>query len=114
MGTASKIISVIFRVGELISAAIVVGILGRYLDILDDANVDENSRIIYSVCIGAISLFFSMVLMPPLNYSFWACPLDFALFICWMVAFGLQFNVRFWIIPSSLIYLNMIRGTDTE
>jgi len=95
MGTASQALSVVFRVGELICAAIVAGILGRYLDIIDQANVGANGRIVYTVVIAGISIFFSLVLLPPLKYSFWACPFDFAMFVCWMVAFGLLINVSF-------------------
>ena len=91
----------ILRFGELASAAIVVGILGRYLSILADADVDAGSRIIYSVVIGGISLFFSLVLFPPLKYSFYGWPIDFSLFICWMVAFGLLCGVSFHIIPAT-------------
>lgn len=93
MGTASKVVSVILRVSELICASIVTGILGHYLSILDDADIPDDNRIVYAVAIGGISIFFSLVLMPPLRYSFWAFPLDLALFICWMVAFGLLVNV---------------------
>jgi hypothetical protein len=103
MGTTSKVVSVILRVGELICAAIVVGILGRYLDLVHDANANPNVRIIYTIAIGGISIFFSLVLMPPLKYSFWAFGLDFALFICWMVAFGLLINVSISISPLSLM-----------
>jgi hypothetical protein len=93
MGVASKVISVIFRVGELICAAIVAGILGRYLHLLDLADVGAGSRIIYSEVIAGLSIAFSIILMPPLMYSFVLFLLDFALFICWMVAFGLLANV---------------------
>jgi len=93
MGTASKVASFCLRVGELICAAIVAGILSRYLYLLDQADVDANNRIIYTVAIAGISIFFAIVLAPPLQYSFWAFPLDFALFVCWMVAFGLLINV---------------------
>ena len=93
MGGGSKICSVILRFGELASAAIVVGILGRYLAILADANIDAGSRIIYSEVIAGISLLFSIVLFPPLKYSFYCFPIDFALFICWIVAFALLCNV---------------------
>lgn len=95
MGTASKVASLLFRIGELICAAVVVGILGHYLSVIDDANVNADSRIVYGLSIGAISLFLSLVFMPPLKYSFWSFPIDYALFICWMVAFGLQVDVSF-------------------
>lgn len=94
MGTASKVVSMVLRVGELICACIVCGIMGRYLSLQHDANASYNSRIVYAVAMASISIFFSLVLMPPLKYSFMACPLDFAIFICWMVCFGLLGNVR--------------------
>jgi hypothetical protein len=93
MGTASKVCSVILRLIEMASAAIVVGILGRYLSILADANVDAGTRIIYSEVIAGISLFFSIILLPPLRYSFYFFALDFSLFVCWIVAFALLCNV---------------------
>lgn len=83
----------ILRFGELASAAIVVGILGKYLSILADADVDAGARIIYSMVIGGISLFFSLVLFPPLKYSFYFFLLDFSFFICWIVAFALLCNL---------------------
>jgi hypothetical protein len=95
MGSTSKICSIILRFGELASAAIVVGILGRFLTILADANVDAGTRIIYSEVIAGISLFFSIVLFPPLKYSFYFFPIDFALFVCWIAAFALLCNVRY-------------------
>jgi hypothetical protein len=93
MGTTSKVCSVVLRFCELASAAIVVGILGRYLTILADANVDAGSRIIYGEVIGGISLFFSIVLFPPLMYSFYCFAIDFSLFVCWIVAFALLCNL---------------------
>jgi len=89
MGWASKTLSVCLRVGELISASIVAGLVGSYLHYVNDAGDSESSRMVYTVAIAGISIFFSLVLMPPLKYSFWAFALDFALFVCWMVAFGL-------------------------
>jgi ABC-type glycerol-3-phosphate transport system permease component len=93
MGTASKVVSVFFRFMELSSASIVAGILGAYLHYIDDAHVGKNGRIIYSIVIAGISIFFSLVLAPPLRYSFYAFPFDFAMFVCWIVAFGLLINV---------------------
>jgi hypothetical protein len=89
MGEASKVASVCLRIGELICASVVAGILGHYLYLLDQADDNLNDRIVYTVAMAGISIAFSIILMPPFKYSFWAFPLDFALFICWMVAFGL-------------------------
>lgn len=95
MGVASKIVSVICRGMELISAAIVAGLVGSYLHRLSNANVGANGRIVYTEVIAGISIGLSIILMPPLKYSFFGFPLDFALFVCWMVDFGLLENVRF-------------------
>ncbi|KIW94374.1 uncharacterized protein Z519_04350 [Cladophialophora bantiana CBS 173.52] len=89
MGVGSQVASFCLRIGEVICAAIVAGILGYYLHLLDDANAHANGRIIYTQVIAGISILAALVFMPPLKYSFWAFPLDFALFICWIVSFGL-------------------------
>ena len=89
MGEASKIVSVFLRVWEIICAAVVTGIVGYYVHYLHHAHVGTPSRISYAIAIGSISIFFGLVLLAPLRYSFWAFPLDFAIFVMWMVAFGL-------------------------
>jgi len=93
MGTATRVCSVILRFGELTSAAIVAGILGRYLSLLNNANAPANSRIVYTEVMAGISILLAIILGPPLKYSFYCFGLDFALFICWMVAFGLLCNL---------------------
>ncbi|OCK82442.1 hypothetical protein K432DRAFT_391279 [Lepidopterella palustris CBS 459.81] len=93
MGAASKVTSVILRVMELISAVIVAALLGRFLYLLNLANAGSSSRIIYTEVIAGISIAFSILLSIPAKYSFYAFPIDFALFICWIVAFGLLANL---------------------
>jgi hypothetical protein len=102
MGMGSKIVSVVLRFVEFSSAIIVTSILGRYLHFLDAANVGAGSRIVYATVIGGLSIFFSLILILPFKYSFYAFPLDFALFICWMVAFGLLANVSLLTYPYNL------------
>ena len=93
MFTARRVVSVILRVGELISASIVCGIMGRYLNLREDANAPYSSRLVYTVTLAAISIICSLVLLPPFKYSYMAFPFDYALFICWMVCFGLLTGV---------------------
>jgi len=114
MGTASKVLSMVFRVGEIICGAIVAGILGQYLHVLDDANVDANNRIVYAISIAGISIFFALLLTPPVKYSFWAFGLDFALFVCWMVAFGLLVNVSSPMVYPSPMHLDMISYSNQQ
>lgn len=89
MGEASKILSIVLRVWEIICASVVTGIVGIYLHYLDNAHVGTSSRMSYAIAVGSISIFFGLVLVAPLKYSYWAFPLDFAIFTMWMVAFGL-------------------------
>lgn len=107
MGEASKILSVVLRVWEIICAAVVTGISGTYIHHLHDAHVGTPSRTAYTISTGAISIFFGLALLPPMKYSFWAFVLDFALFVMWMVVFGLLEGVSGTTIhdPQGLIYL---------
>ncbi|KFZ25195.1 hypothetical protein V502_00327 [Pseudogymnoascus sp. VKM F-4520 (FW-2644)] len=93
MGSGSRAISVVFRLMQLVPAAVVAGTLGHYLHNIHEAGVGSNGRVVYAIAIAGISIFFALVLMPPLTYSFYAFPLDFAIFVCWMVAFGLLVNL---------------------
>jgi hypothetical protein len=93
MGSRSKISSVLCRLMELASAAIVAGIVGAYLYKIDDANQNAGPRIVYAEALAGISLFFSIAYLPPVTYSFYGFFIDFSLFICWMVAFGLLEDV---------------------
>jgi hypothetical protein len=93
MGNGSKVSSVICRIMELISAGIVAGLVGEYLHKIDDANQNAGPRTVYAEALAGISLFFSIAYLPPLTYSFYGFFIDFSLFICWMVAFGLLDSV---------------------
>jgi len=93
MGTASKVVSVFFRLVQLASAAIVAGLVGRYLSSVHDAHAHAGSRIIYAIVIAGISIIASLVLMIPWKLTFFAFPLDAILFILWMVEFGLLANL---------------------
>jgi len=93
MGTAIKIFSVIGRSVELIAAVICAGILGRFVYILDIARVSDIRKIEYALAVSGIAIFFSLILLPPFPYQFWAFPFDLCMFVMWMVSFGLLDNV---------------------
>lgn len=80
---------------QLISAAIVAGLLGHYLDNLHEGGGAHSRRIIYAISIAGLAIFFSLLFMLPLKYQFYAFPLDLIMFILWMVAFGLLISVGF-------------------
>ncbi|KAI9731214.1 MAG: hypothetical protein M1834_005407 [Cirrosporium novae-zelandiae] len=89
MGAGTKIASVVLRVFECACAIVVTAILGRYIYYVDLANAHAGSRVVYTLSIACISILFSILLGLFTKYSFWLFPVDFALFICWMTAFGL-------------------------
>jgi len=91
--TGTSVLSIILRGVELISAAVVTGLVGSYIHSVNNAHDSVESRMAYTMSIAAISLFVSIVLMIPFKFTFWAFGLDLALFICWMTAFGLQLNL---------------------
>jgi len=95
MGAISKTISVFARLGELASSVIVLGLLGRFLWVVSDANVYADPVIIFATVVAAISTFFSIILFPPFTYSFLAFPIDFILFVVWLVAFCLMEAVSY-------------------
>ena len=94
MGLASKITSVIFRTIEVVSAIIVVSLVGEYLHYTSQAHVRANRDIVYTEAIAGLSLAFSLLMIIPFRFQFYAFGLDFAMFILWMVSFGLLRNVR--------------------
>ena len=64
MGSASKIVSVILRIGELVASVIVLGIVGYFLWIISDANIYSDSRLVYTTVIASLGTFFSIILLP--------------------------------------------------
>lgn len=93
MGTGSKIVSVLFRLGELCSAVIVVALLGRFFYLINIANASANGRLVYAEVISALEITFSIILIIPAKYSFYAFPIDIIFFICSIVAFALLADV---------------------
>lgn len=93
MGTASKVVSVCFRLFEITCAAIVLGLISRFIHFVHLGDGPVQGRIIYGEVWAALSLFFAIVLILPFMYSFYAFALDFIMFVGWIVAFGLLTNV---------------------
>jgi len=90
MGTGSKVFSVILRLAELCSSIIVVSLLGRFFYLWHlGPNGSLNGRLIYAQVITALEIIFSLILIFPSKYSFYAWPLDALFFIGSIVAFGL-------------------------
>jgi len=93
MGTAHKVISACLRVLEFCCCAIILGLLARFFYHLNQLDGPTDSRLVYTISIAAISVAFTFFLIPPVRYSFYCFPIDFALFICWIVSFALLQDV---------------------
>lgn len=104
MGTAHKIVAVILRMLELGSCGIVLGLLAKFFYALDLINGPTDSRLAYAISMASIGVVASLILIPPVKYSFYAFPLDLALFVCWIVCFALLVDVR---IPLSPIAVGL-------
>ncbi|KAI8401525.1 hypothetical protein FOFC_18394 [Fusarium oxysporum] len=88
-GSGHKVASVILRFLQLTCGAIVLGLLGRFAYLADDANVSVDGRIIYTMVVSGITIVFSICVCPPFDILFLSFPFDFILFIMWLVAFCL-------------------------
>lgn len=108
MGIASKLISAASRFLALASSAIVAGLLGRFVRHLHNMGFGGGSRVIYTLAISGISIFFALLLLFPFKFTFWSFPLDIAMFILWIVAFGLLAGVR--LPPSPVAHSFPLQG----
>lgn len=99
MGTTHKVVLVAFRIFEFVAAAIIVGFLAKYFNLIHSVNGTADSRVIYAISMASISVVASLIFVLPLRYSFSVFPLDLALFICWIVCFALLIDVS--ILPNS-------------
>jgi hypothetical protein len=88
-GVAHKTVSVILRLLEISSAAIVLGILSRFAHLISIAGVHLNGRIIYAMVVAGIGIIYSIFLCPPFDSLFLSFPFDFVLFVMWLVAASL-------------------------
>ncbi|KAH6838401.1 hypothetical protein B0I37DRAFT_419687 [Chaetomium sp. MPI-CAGE-AT-0009] len=98
MGASSKVLSVILRLGELSSSVIVLGLVGRVLWHVGQANTYSDARLVFVTVVACISTVASLLLMAPFTFTFFACPFDLVLFVLWLVAF---------------IFLELLTGINT-
>lgn len=110
MGVASKAISFASRFMALTSSVIVAGLLGRFMRHLHNLGFGGGSKVIYALTLAGISTFFALLLLAPLAFSFWAFPLDLAMFVMWIVAFALLTNVRCPVFPLWEFHWHLSEG----
>ncbi|KAK4161718.1 hypothetical protein QBC43DRAFT_357248 [Cladorrhinum sp. PSN259] len=89
IGGTARACHVILRLFEFACSVIVLGILARAIYLIDQANMGQDSRVLYGLSTAVISALFSTVFVVPLLYAYMAAPFDAIMFIMWMVAFAL-------------------------
>jgi len=85
----TRTIALCLRIGELAFAAVVAGLIGKYLHYWDKINAWPEKRFIYTEVVAGLAILASLILLIPLTEHIIHFPLDFILFILWIVAFAL-------------------------
>jgi hypothetical protein len=93
MGTARKVVILFIRFGELVCGAVVLGILGSFCERINSIDATVDGRIIYAMVVSGITIVYSLLSCALLKLQFFLFPIDFVLFIMWLVAFCLLATV---------------------
>ncbi|KFA56381.1 hypothetical protein S40293_05064 [Stachybotrys chartarum IBT 40293] len=88
-GTTHKVISVLLRFGEFASSVIVLGLLSRISYRISDAHAHLDGRIVYTMVVAGMSIVYSVFFCPPFKSLFLSFPVDFILFVMWLIAYCL-------------------------
>jgi hypothetical protein len=70
MGTATKVICVLLRCAEFFSACIIAGIVGFFVNHVHLGGGTQNGRMIYTEVTAGLGIAISLILIPPLSYTF--------------------------------------------
>ncbi|KAK3312113.1 hypothetical protein B0H66DRAFT_608382 [Apodospora peruviana] len=68
---ASRGFNVFLQLGELTYGAIVLGTIGRALDLIDDAGSQPNVRLVFTVVIASLTIIFSLFFILPKEGYYW-------------------------------------------
>lgn len=95
MGRASKMTSVFLRVMELISAAVVAGLVGEYLHYVSNAHGAANSRMVYTEAILELVFSLPWYVCRLLNIHFSS---SFSIFLCSSAGWSLLDFLSMWVL----------------
>ncbi|KAI0390429.1 marvel domain-containing protein [Xylariaceae sp. FL0594] len=85
----TDLVAIIFRLAELVFAAIVAGLNGEYLHAVRHSSSWDQGRFIYAEVVAGVAIFLSLIWLLPFSGSFIHWPVDLFISIAWFVAFGL-------------------------
>lgn len=89
----TDIFSICLRIGQLIFSTIVTGITGHHLHTVRHESAWTKKRFIYTEIVGPLGMICALLFLLPFTWSFIHWPVDFLLFIMFMVSFGLLADV---------------------
>lgn len=89
MPVITRIVSLALRVGELIFATVVAGLIGSYLHDFDKKNAWPKKRFVYTEVIAGVSILLSLLWLLPFASSIFGWPMDLILAAAWFAAFAL-------------------------
>jgi len=78
---------------KLAFAAVVAGLTGEYLHNTRSQSTWDRKRFIYTEVVAGLSILLALLWLLPFTGSFIHWPVDFILFVSWIVAFGLLVDV---------------------
>jgi len=87
----------------------VAGITGAYLNSISYVSNSDatKARFIYTEVVAGLAILLALLWLVPFSGTFIHWPIDFLLFVCWIVAFGLLVNVSCDIF--AVVYIRMLK-----
>lgn len=97
----TDILALVFRIGQFAFSTIVVGLTSSHLHSARTEPSWSKKRFIYTDVVAALGLFVSLFFMLPFTWNFIHWPIDFLMFVMYMIAFGLLVDVSY-VSPHSI------------
>ncbi|EYE98371.1 MARVEL domain-containing protein [Aspergillus ruber CBS 135680] len=113
MPVISRIVSVVLRVAEIFFGAIVAGIIGHYLDKLDNIDPWPQARWIYTEVVAGVSILLALLWLIPCSFGFFLFPIDIILSLAWFAAFGILVDAIHKLNCGSIWHWNNFLSGDT-
>ncbi|BCR94682.1 MARVEL domain-containing protein [Aspergillus luchuensis] len=91
MPVISRLISIVFRVAQIVCGAVVAGIIGHYLAQYSGDAWPE-ARWIYTEVVAGLSILLGLIWLIPFSSGFFSWPFDVIISLAWFAAFGILVN----------------------
>ncbi|PWY96479.1 hypothetical protein BO94DRAFT_619603 [Aspergillus sclerotioniger CBS 115572] len=88
MPVISRLVSIVFRVAEIVCAAVVAGIIGHYLAHYSGSSWPQ-ARWIYTEVVAGLSILLGLIWLIPFSSGFFSWGFDVIISFAWFAAFGI-------------------------